>query len=237
MKKIILISFIGISLISNAQHWEIGCGLGATNSRTDISNFNILNTRVGADAFFRYNFNHVWVARVDLKYLMLDGKDSHNSDIISKLRNKSFHANIFQTSFNIEYNFLDFRDLKRKVRFSPYLTFGLGISVFSMQPDFINPSKIPVYPTIPFGFGVKYMLNKNWNIGAKYECSVLYNDKLDGIDEKNPNTINPHFRSADLATNDWIHYFCINISYTFYKIKCPPHHEQLLNSETNKISK
>ncbi len=210
------------------QHWEIGGGLATTNSRNDVSNFNILNSRIGADVFCRYNFNHVWVVRGDAKYLMISGNDTYNSDVISKVRNYGFKTNVFQITANVEYNFLDFRDLKRKVRFSPYLTAGVGVAIFSMQSDFVNPPKLPAYPTIPFGFGVKYMLNKNWNIGAKYECSVLYTDKLDGIDGSNPVKVKPHVRSADLANNDWMHYFGVNISYTFYKIKCPPHHEMLL---------
>lgn len=226
LKSILLFVFFFCTL-SQAQKWEIGGGLGASNTRTDVSNFNFLNTRFAAQGFLRYNFNYAWVLRADAKYFSLYGSDKNNATQISALRDYTFSASGAQASASVEYNFLDYRDLKRKVKFSPFLTAGLGICYFNVS----NADYSPVSPVIPFGFGAKYMLSKNWNIGLLFETSKTFTDRLDGIDDKFPEKMDPHIKSADLATDDWYHFFGINISYTFYHIKCPDHHDKLMRQE------
>lgn len=227
LKIKLIISVVLFYLTCNAQKLEIGGGIGASNTRTDISTFNLLNTRYAGQVFLRYNFNNAWVFRADAKYFSLYASDKNNSNLTSPLRNYSFSAFGGQVSANVEYNFLDYRDLKRKVKFSPYLTAGIGASIFRVTPWQLSV----ISPAIPFGMGLKYMVNKNWNIGALFETTKLFTDRLDGIDATYPVDSNPHVKSADLASNDWYYFFGVNISYTFYKIKCPDHHDKLMRME------
>lgn len=223
----LVLSFVVFSFCVYAQKWEIGGGLGVSNTRSDISYFNFLNTRYAATAFLRYNINYAWVIKADLKYFSLYGSDKNNSDTISTIRNYAFAANGGHFSANMEYNFLDYRDLKHKVKFSPFLTAGIGLCYFRLS----NSDLSVLSPIIPFGFGVKYMVSKNWNIGLLFETSKTFTDKLDGLDSTLPLEIDPHIKSADLATDDWYHFFGLTISYTFYHIKCPDHHDRLIKQE------
>lgn len=234
MKKLKIIVYILLfCFYAQAQKWEIGAGLGASNTRSDVSTFNFLNTRYAFQGFLRYNFNYAWVVRADLKYFSLYGSDKNNSTQISALRDYTFSANGGQASANVEYNFLDYRDLKRKVKFSPFLTAGVGICYFRVT----NTDLAPLSPIIPFGIGAKYMLSKNWNIGLLFETSKTFTDRLDGIDSQFPENMDPHIKSADLATDDWYHYFGIKVSYTFYHIKCPDHHDKLMRQELSPSKK
>lgn len=209
---------------AHAQKWEIGGGMGASNTRTDVSTFNFLNTRYAFQGFLRYNFDHAWVARLDAKYFSLYGSDKNNSTQIAAIRNYTFSDNGAQVTANMEYNFLDFRDLKRKVKFSPFLTAGIGACFFKVS----NTALSAFSPCIPFGMGAKYMINKNWNIGALFETTKTFTDRIDGIDATFPEEMDPHIKSADLSTDDWYYFFGITISYTFYHIKCPDHHDKIM---------
>ena len=220
---IIIIFLITATTIVSAQKLEIGAGLGGTNSRTDISHINPLNTRYGLSAFGRWNFDETWVFRLDYKFINIFASDANNNSSLAKERNHSFSNNIHELSGNLEYNFLNFRSVNKQVKWSPYLTAGLGVFQFE---DYSAGSGIGKFNVgIPFGGGMKYMLSKTWNLGMLFQATKTFTDQLDNLDRSQPSSIATQSKSVDESTNDWYFYLGFSVSYTLYPIKCPEFYE------------
>ena len=171
MSKILKIFFLIFFIFlykAYAQNLEIGLGAGGTNTRSDVSNFNILNTRYAFNGFVRWNFTYAWVARLDYKYLLIAGLDKNNSSPIATARNyNEFHPTVHQISINAEYNFLDFRSAFKKVKLCPYITAGVGLFKLSQYEDQYGSTQGNFNFCIPFGLGLKYALTKNFNLGDR----------------------------------------------------------------------
>lgn len=229
-------SCLGLLLLAHTatcQFHEVGGGLGLTNTRTEISNFNLLNSGVGLWGFYRYNFNEVWVGRADLRFLQIGANDSHNSDWLSASRGASFSASVIELSANIEYNFLNYRQIRERFRWSPFLTAGVA-SFSPFTYSFSDPTGIyfdngpsAFNFAIPFGLGIKYKLSQYLNLGATFIATKTFTDQLDGISMNTPTTIPLHYRGVDQSTNDWYNFLGFTISYTFYGLKCPPHQNDI----------
>lgn len=217
-----LIFLLAIATEALAQFSEFGGGVGATNVRTDIGGVNMANTRYGVNAFYRMNFNHIWVARTELKYVNMASADKNYNDLLSENRKYSFYNNAIEASFSMEFNFLNFRYPKDEHKWCPFITAGLANYVLLGNSE----GSISAFNlAIPFGFGVKYKLDDHWNLGFVYTASKTFNDKIDGITSNAPSNYTAKVRGNDSSTNDWYHFAGLTISYTLYKLKCPKHLE------------
>lgn len=207
-----------------AQFSEFGGGVGATNIRSDLGLVSLPNTRWGVNGFYRWNLSHIWVMRLEAKYVNAASSDSYYDYAVPNARNYSFKNNMLEVSANMEYNFLNFRYLKDEHRWCPFLTAGFGnyglfATSYDDKADFFNFS-------IPIGFGVKFKLSDYWNLGFIYTASKTFNDKIDGISQSEPSEMSVRIRATDEATNDWFHYAGFTISYTLYRLRCPKHLEE-----------
>ncbi len=220
-----LVLFSGILFCTkiNAQFSEFGGGIGGTNVRSDIGPVNLSNTRIGVNAFYRYNLSHIWVAKAELKYLQVASKDRYYDNNLSNIRKYEFTNNIAEISLNMEFNFLNFRYLKDEHLWSPFLT--AGIANYSTFGSSFGGAISPFNFSIPFGFGIKYKLSDYWNLGFVYTASKTFNEKIDNITDATPANYSDKVRGNDSSTNDWYHYAGFTISYTIYKLKCPTHLE------------
>ncbi|MDX2195631.1 MAG: DUF6089 family protein [Cytophagales bacterium] len=214
--RVLLLIFISTYIY--AQQLEVGIGGGPTNSRTDISPMHPLNTRLGLWMFVRYNFDPVWVARLDYKYLLLTAKDEYSNTPVSNLRNQRFSTLLLEISANVEYNFLNYRSRDFKIKWCPYLSAGLGYYRYESRNEG-DDGRHNV--SVPVGGGVKYMLSKSLNLGLLYTASKTFADNMDNVNADSPTYIPQKLRGADLATNDWYHFVGLSISYTFYMLTCP----------------
>jgi hypothetical protein len=93
--------FLGIFIVftqySNAQSWEIGGALGASNYHGDLAyNITPKETHFSGGIFLKYNFNEYWSYRPTISYLKISGADSNFND--HQLRNLSFRNNICEFS-------------------------------------------------------------------------------------------------------------------------------------------
>jgi hypothetical protein len=201
---------------------ELGLGIGGFNYTGEINpRYDFMNYRPGGMAFYRYNsLNRVTSFRFGFSFGLLAGTESRSREYTAEVRSASFKSNITEFSLMGEYNFINYRDKKQLWKFSPYLT--AGFALFSSLPKTKSNSNVEtedqtLNPAIPFGFGVKFMLNRNWNLGTEFIARKTFTDYLDGLS------------NADIATrstgnpldNDWYFYTGINLSYTFYKTSCP----------------
>jgi hypothetical protein len=75
---------------------------------------------------------------------------------------------------------------------------------------------------VPAGIGFKYALSTHWNLGLEVGARKVFSDRLDHIDGKTGG-------QNDLVGNpddqDWYFHNGLSISYTFYKISCPPQYK------------
>jgi hypothetical protein len=202
-----------------SQRSEIGGGIGIFNYTGDlVRTYDLATSRPAATLFYRNNISQVVSFKAALTAGQLSANDKNNPiDAFAIKRNASFDIFLMELSGTFEYHFLDWRDDKRRLRFTPYLFTGLGLFSFSG-----NPSKTAEYSNVqlavPLGGGMKYVLNPRYYIAFEFGMRKTFFDYLDNISEadiarKNYQQGNP---------NDYDNYFFtgISLTYTFYDIPC-----------------
>jgi len=214
LKKIgIFIPVFFIITLASAQTHEIGAGLGGLNYSGQLSpGYNPLFLRPAVSAFYRNNVTPVIALRSGIYFGTLYATDN-NKTPVPAVRDGLFKSALSEISEIVEYNFLNYRALNDPVRFSPYLAGGLG---FFVSSSFYGGGR-QFQVCMPMGVGVKYKLGKQFNLGAEIVARKTFTNNLDGYGSK---VINGH-ETADIFNKDWYYYTSVNISYTFYDVKCP----------------
>jgi opacity protein-like surface antigen len=216
--------FSGTALAQNTS--EVGLGLGAANYKGEVSpHYHFLKNRPAFTVFYRKDLSEAVTLRGGLTLGMIRTKDPDIDLPLHQNRRAEVTTNLAELSAAMEYNFLDYYDAKRAVRWTPYLLVGLAIANYNNRVDFHGVTK-PFANTfvfaIPLGVGVKYALSNRWNLGAEFGARKTFSDRIDyyktgtpieNVPEELPYT-NPYDR-------DWYYYNGVSLSYTFYKIRCP----------------
>ena len=215
---------------------EIGIGIGGANYKGEISpNYRFLNNQPALTVFYRHNMSDAITLRGGLMGSHRIFENNTFSDSVYEA-DRPFHAfregetylSLFEVSAVVEYNFLDFYDMRQKPRLSPYVFIGVAGLAYNVKlelhkrllpganGDRIKPFETNLAVAVPFGVGVKYALSRHWNLGAEFGARKMITDKLDNLSGEDPVYLaNPH-------DNDWYFYNGISVSYTFYRINCPP---------------
>ena len=206
--------FFILTSITNAQTHEIGLGVGAFNYSGQLSPvYNPIFFRPAGTVFYRYNPTPVIALRSGLYFGRLYAEDKGNNPVPA-LRDASFATTIVEASAIVEYNFLNYRALDDPIKFSPYLAGGLG---FFLSKNSTSGGGESFQVCMPMGMGIKYKLGKQINLGAELIARRTFTNNLDGVGNL---VINNH-QTADSYRKDWYYYTAVNISYTFYDVKCP----------------
>ncbi len=201
-----------------AQRSEIGFGLGTFNYTGDlVRTYYLPNSTPAGTAFYRNNFSKVVSFRASITAGKL-AADERPLDAAATQRNASFSITLIEAALAFEYHFLDWRDSKRPMRYTPYLFagFGLfGISGYASKPEAYSN----VQAALPFGGGFKYILNPKMYIAFETGIRKAFFDYLDNISDGDVTRKN--FRYGN--PNDFDNYFFVGISLTrtFYDIPCP----------------
>ncbi len=218
--------FLGFTVfcqVSVAQNHEFGLGVGGFNYTGDINpRYNFLNYRPGGMVFYRYNStNRVTAFRLGFSLGQLAGSESRSKEYTAVVRDASFKSGLTEVSLMGEYNFINYRDKKQLWKFSPYLTAGIALFASEPAPSSNFTSDYSDYQgpgfAIPFGVGVKFILNRNWNLGTEFVARKTFSDHLDGVstaDFGKKSTGNP-------LDTDWYYYTGVTLSYTIFKTSCP----------------
>ena len=203
-----------------SQKSEVGFGLGVFNYTGDIvRTYDITTAKPAATVFYRSNISRVISFRVALTGGQLAASDRHNPiDSAAIKRDASFNIFLLEASTVFEYHFLDWRDDRKRLRFTPYLFAGLGM--FGRSGNANKPAPYSnVQLAIPFGAGIKYVLNPKYYISFEVGVRKTFFDYLDNIPQGNTRVKNYQYGNP----NKYDSYFFtgISLTYTFYDIPCP----------------
>ena len=211
------IPFLSFGQIS--QRSEVGFGVGLLTYTGDLARtYRISNSNPAATVFYRANISNVISFKTALTGGKLSASDENNPiDAFAVQRAASFDVFLVEGSTTFEYHFLDWRDDKRRLRFTPYLFAGLGLfgisGVEDKQAQYSN-----VQVSIPFGGGMKYVLNPKFYIAFEVGIRKTFFDYLDNISDENPSFKNYQYGNK----YDYDNYFFVGLclTRTFYDIPC-----------------
>lgn len=201
-----------------SQGSEVGFGLGTLNYTGDlVRTYNFKYSKPAATVFYRANLNKI----ISLRTSLMAGKVGASEiplDAFAVQRDASFDIFLTEVSSVLEYHFLNWRDTKRFVRFTPYLMGGVALfSITGEQQK--NGTYSNVQAAIPFGLGVKYIYNPKWYLSLEFGIRKTFFDYLDNMGGADPRFKNYQYGNP----NDDDHYYFLGITLTrtFYTIPCP----------------
>jgi Domain of unknown function (DUF6089) len=217
---IVAVAWANFSFGQISQRSEIGGGLGIFNYTGDlVRTYDLTTSRPAATIFYRSNISRVVSFRTSLTGGQLAASDKSDPlDALAVKRAASFNIFLLELSGAFEYHFLDWRDDKRRLRFTPYLFAGVGLFGIAGTPN-KTAEYSNVQMSIPFGGGMKYVLNPKYYLSFEIGMRKTFFDYLDNVSGGDPSLKNFQYGNA----NDYDNYFFtgITLTYTFYDIPCP----------------
>ena len=211
-----------LSLVSSqftfAQRSEVGFGLGTFNYTGDLVRYyNFKYSKPAGTVFYRSNLSNVVSFRAGVTAGKI-GASEKPIDAFADQRNASFDLFLFEASTVMEYHFLNWRDTKRFVRFTPYLFAGLGVFGISGNNE-KSTEYSNVQAAIPFGGGVKYVYNPKWYFSLEFGIRKTWFDYLDNISAGDPRF--KDYQYGNPNDNDNYFFLGVTLTRTFYSIPCP----------------
>lgn len=202
------------------QRSEVGVGIGTFNYTGDLAHrYNFANSQPAATIFYRNNVSKVISFRAGLTFGGLSASDASNPlDAFAVQRNASFDIFLMEVSGVYEYHFLDWRDDIRRLRFTPYLFAGLGLfGISGQEQKAVQYSNVQM--SIPFGGGVKYVVNPKFYLSLEFGVRKTFFDYLDNVSDGDPTFKN--YQYGNKFDYDSYYYLGVSITRTFYDIPCP----------------
>jgi len=200
---------------------ELGISLGGINYKGEIApKYRFGNNQPAVMVFYRRDISSPVTLRASGLLGGVAATDNYFKLPLNQFRQARLRGTLIELAGGMEYNFMDYYDLRRRIRWTPY--FFLNVAGYYVKTktesstvgNIINKEDSFFSFSIPIGAGIKYALSKHWNLGLEIGARKIFTDSFDNLDKATPTTLaNPH-------NNDWYFYNGISISYTFYKIEC-----------------
>lgn len=202
------------------QRSEIGFGLGTFNYTGDlVRSYNFAFSTPAATIFYRNNISKVVSFKASFTAGRLSASDMRDPiDAFAIQRKSSFDIFLSEVSGVYEYHFLDWRDDHRRLRFTPYLFAGLALfNISGIQSK--NTQYSTIQMAIPFGGGMKYVVNPRYYLSLEFGIRKTFFDYLDNISDGDPSYKNYQYGNKF----DYDNYFFLGLTLTrtFYDIPCP----------------
>lgn len=195
---------------AQAQDWEYGMWAGFSNYFGDLNNqvsFEYMGP--GTGVFARYNMGHRFAWKNGFNFGIVSFADEASPDPFQRARNLSFSSNILEITSQIEINFFKYDRTKDKLKFTPYLTFGvagfyfnpkaeLNGETYALQPvgtEGQNDESTGLKPysrfnfAIPVGGGFKYSFHPAWTLGVEIGVRKTFTDYLDDVSGVYPTNV------------------------------------------------
>ena len=184
-----------------------------------VRGYDFTFSQPAATIFYRANISKVISFRASFTAGKLSATDTGSPiDAFSVKRNASFDIFLSEMSGVYEYHFLDWRDNIRRLRFTPYLFAGLALFNLSGVTN-----KTEQYSTIqlavPFGGGMKYVVNPKYYIALEFGIRKTFFDYLDNISDADP--AYKTYQYGNKFDYDTYYFLGFTITRTFYDIPCP----------------
>ncbi len=215
----LLIAGLFISIGARAQQIEIGGSLGGMLYKGEVSpSLNPRFYRPAGGLFFRYNATRSFSVRTSLVLGQVGADDKYASDPFQRARGTYFRNNVQEGSIDLEYNFRNYKFLRKVKNWTPYVFGGLGLysygKIGNPSPERGLTNKL----MFPLGVGVKYEIKRPWSVGFEFGTRFTSTDYLDGVGFTNGTTDR---LAQGTPQKDKYTYTAITISYTFFKLTCP----------------
>lgn len=220
MRLLWVVGLTAIAFSVSGQKSEVGFGIGTFNYTGDlVRTYDILSSRPAATVFYRSNLSQVVSMRVALTGGAIGASDKRPIDAFAERRDASFSLFLMEASTVMEYHFMNWRDDKHIMRFTPYL-FG-GLAIFGISGAENKASEYSnVQGAIPFGLGMKYILNPKWYISLEFGARKTFFDYLDNV-SAGSNQLVKNYQYGNPYDNDAYYFVGLSITRTFYEIPCP----------------
>jgi len=219
---LLLALLIHFSSSVHAQSKEVGAGITSFNYTGDLSrNYNILNQTAGGNIFYSRSFDKGWSTKLMLAAGRIKGADTRNAlDTLAALRDASFNDFITEISYQVQYEFLDFRKNRSLINFTPYIGFGAGFFLINRADK--NDAYSDIQLMLPISLGIKYSVSPLWTIHFEFATRATFYDYLDDISEEEiTDKRNSSFQFGNWNDNDWYYFAGLSLSYTFWQVDCP----------------
>lgn len=237
----LVVSFWGCAFSSVAQdRLELGLFGGGSYYLGEMNpSQQFKKTRPAAGFFARYMANDRIAVRGMVGYYGIAGKyDENSGDVYSaslttnttpfvegqveylRPENCEFSEGLIDVSFLGEFNFLSFDHMFRKeqTRFTPYLALGLGCTAYSHYSG--GAKKRQFVLSLPFGFGVKYKVNKYLRLGLEWTFHKTFTDNLECVEDLTGtfDPSDPYRNGVHKIThnNDWFSNMCVYVSFSLW---------------------
>lgn len=213
----LLIAGLFITFSVQAQKIEVGGGLGGMLYKGDVStSLNPRFYRPAANLFFRYNASRSFSLRAGLGIGSIGAADRFSRDALQQARDYSFRSSLSEATFDLQYNFLNYKLTPKAKNWTPYVFGGVGLCSFR------NPVvRARGIINFPLGLGVKYEINRPWSVGLEFGTRFTKHDYLDGLGERTYGITTNKTGQGNPVLRDSYTYTALTVSYTFYKIVCP----------------
>ncbi|WP_375445632.1 DUF6089 family protein [uncultured Fibrella sp.] len=204
-------------LLGVSQKIEIGGAFGGMLYTGDVAP--VLNpkfVRPGGGLFFKYHLSRSFAARAQVSLGRIIGTDSITNDAYQLARGAAFRNTIREVALLGEYKFRNYTPLRNAKNWTPYVFGGLAVFSHGLR----QPGDKPVEIAFPLGVGVKYEIARPWTIGLEYTTRFTTTDNLDGLGT--PAAGATKLNQSDPDRKDHYTMVFLTVSYTFYRIFCPP---------------
>lgn len=221
----LVVPFILLFTLSQAQDVEFGFGVGVANYTGDVSpSYKLKNARPAGEFFIRLNPNPTFSARFGIMAGVIRADETKSKDPFYQRRAAKFSGNIYEFSARMEYNFRDYRAMSELNRLSPYIFLGGSAAHISINSNYFASQPKALELALPVGVGIKYMLAHSYNLGFEFGARPTFTDAIDGMmQDGNADEISSvgKFQMTNLFTKDMYYYAGISLSFTITRVVCP----------------
>jgi hypothetical protein len=232
----------GFECFNNNDKLEVGVLAGASYYMGDF-NPNLIplkNPFVYGGFAFRYNIIRYVSLRSNLAFAYLTGNAAGMEGLPPDPWDKNWEFLRPMLFFDVlaEFNFMpyDAVDLRKRQRFTPILSLGIGASylspdVYAHSSGSVKSNKAVFLFDLPVGIGAKWCIVERFSLGVEWMFRVTFNDDVDfydGVNEAHSPVIN----------NDWIGTLGVSLTYLIkYNRSCPAYNRHQPSSRYFKKSR
>ena len=191
--------------------FDAGGGLGMTGYLGDANMGNLWShPSWDAELLFRYIANPRWAFKTNIYVGGLSGDSADLLNVFPSDETYKFSTTFYEVGELAEFNFFNYgmgETYRKLKRFTPYITAGLGITMWSVENHF------GAALCIPLGIGFKYKPSRRLNFGLEFLMKKTFTDRLDGTALDDPLGI----KSSFMKNTDWYSTLTVTITYEFSK--------------------